>query len=549
MKLWRWGWLGLVVLASACSPNQALETSTTDSTTETSSATELVSVEQPAIERISCAPMESQIPLQPDVDGELPFERFNFRPTEATATEDTVTFHGERYSFTFCKSDRTWGVKALEPAIEAEEDYATYFEALSDPEYEAITSNDQTYRARVRLDASWLDDQATSSDNLEQVIFELVKPGDSLTTSKVLYTNNEIIEQELGASAGVPEITRSLATDDALWWAVGFEQGEGASGITTIVQYDIDTDEITLWQPSELGNAQITDLAVTGKDKDLTLWLGTQYSGEGNPYLPAFGLVAYSPTKNTVKTYTTDSSPMIGAIPTRIQTDMELLWVATADGACEVDWASMDSTDSWACWRFTIMADIPAKQELYGSLLAETAIDTVETSGPVELLWVTDTNISTPEATLRYEMRYTPGITTQLDQGADYYVGPEEQPDDGYFWWPGKDWTWNGERFIRYRDQVATNYVGGGPQGIGSNDYENYIVDWNTMRGEFELLQLTPESTEIKYYSAWIDGAEIKPWITVNEVETPSLTQENPTDKVLIELKQPTQPEAESIDN
>lgn len=537
MKIWRWGWISLVVLASACSSNQTVDAPATSSTEE---ALITQQPSQPLAEQTSCEPMDSQVPLQPDAEGALPFERFDFRPTDVSATDGTLTFKGKRYSFTFCKRDRTWGIAALNPASETEADYATYLETLSDPEYEAVTSNEQTYRARVRLDASWLDNQSDASEDREQVIFEMIKPGDSETISQVLYTNAEIIAQELGASAGVPVLTRSIANEDSLWWSIGFEQGEGASGITTIVQYKIETDELILWQPPDLGPAQITDLAVTGTEQELTLWLGTQYSGEGNPYLPAKGLVAYRPIADTLTTYTVENSPMVGAIPTRLWTDADTLWVATGSGACEVKWPSIDISDSWDCWRFATMADIPANQTLYASLLAENSIDTTETSSAVELLWVTDTDISTPEATIRYEINYPSGITTTLNQGADYYIGPNNQ-DDGYFWWPGGEWSWNGERFVRYWDQVATNYVGGGPQGIGPDEYENYIIDWKTMRGEFELVNLTQDSTEITYYSAWIDGANIEPWVTVMEVANPSLDKANPTDTILAELKQAAQ--------
>ncbi|MEM9267161.1 MAG: hypothetical protein AAGA46_16720 [Cyanobacteria bacterium P01_F01_bin.13] len=529
MKMWHWGWIGLVFLASACGPKQVTAPAAPK-------AAETISVEQTT----SCDPMDSKLPLQPDADGELPFQRFDFRPTKVNATDTTLTFASRRYSFTFCKSDRTWGIEALDPAAETEADYATYLEDISDPDYEPVTDNDQTYRARVRLDASWINDAKDASDNQEQVIFELIKPG-AETISQVLYTNTDIIERELGASAGVPHISRALATDDALWWSIGFEQGEGATGIATVIQYKPDTDEVVLWQPTDLDHAQITDMAITGTNQDLTLWLGTQYSGEGNPFLPAKGLVAYKPNTKNVRSYTVENSPLPGAIPTRLWTEDEILWVGTAHGVCEVEWAAIDVSDSWDCWQFVTIADVPSEQELYASLLAESPMDTLESADSIELLWVTDTDISTPSATVRYEISYAPGLVSQLEQGADYYVYPDSQPDEGYFWWPGQDWSWNGQRFVRHRDQVATNYVGGGPQGIGSDNYENYVVDWKTMRGEFELLNLTPEVTEIKYYSAWINGDNIEPWVTVTERDNPSFNTVNPTETVLSDLKQVSQ--------
>ncbi|MEM8615013.1 MAG: hypothetical protein AAGF93_23615, partial [Cyanobacteria bacterium P01_H01_bin.105] len=391
MKIWRWGYIGLLFAISACNSGQSTEQATLPEPIEIAASAALET-------EAACPPMDARVPLQPATEAELPFERFNFRPTAVEATETTLAFRGNRYGFVFCKRDRTWGIESITPEPTEEADYAEYFEALAEPDYEIITGQDRVYQARVRLDASWLDDEtaAAADDDLEQIIFELIKPGEKEPVAKVLYTNTDILERELGASAGVPTVTQTLVTDDALWWSIGFEQGEGASGIATVVQYQIDEDEIVLWQPSELGNAQITDLALTTTDNEMTLWLGTQYSGEGNPYLPAQGLVAYSPADDTVQTYTVEDSPLIGAIPTRLWVDDDMLWTATANGVCEIDWAAIESNDSWECWRFTAMADIPANRELYSSLLSETSIGQLDAVDPVELLWLADTDISTP---------------------------------------------------------------------------------------------------------------------------------------------------------
>ena len=249
MKIWRWKHTGLAIASaltcqvaiSACNPGQPVNQAAPSESAEiTSKAT------SPAA--AACAPMDSQVSLQPATEDELPFERFDFRPTAVEATDSTLTFKGSRYSFTFCKGDRTWGVEALEPDAR-EEDYEEYFAALSDPDYTTVTDQNQTYQARVRLDAPWLDGEPASNDELEQVIFELITPGDSQPTSQVLYTNADIIERQLGATAGVPTITGTVATDDALWWSIGFEQGEGATGIATVVQYQLDSNQIVLWQP------------------------------------------------------------------------------------------------------------------------------------------------------------------------------------------------------------------------------------------------------------------------------------------------------------
>ncbi|MEO0869057.1 MAG: hypothetical protein AAFY17_11540 [Cyanobacteria bacterium J06642_11] len=537
-----WGWVSLAIALSACGINQAV-TSPAISTEEVvaleSTApliTEADVVDGTAPAASSCAPMESRVPLQPARDIELPFERFNFRSTSVTETEDTLTFTGSHYSFTLCQRDRSWGVAAIDPVPQTEADYAQYYDTLGDPEYDTIKANGQSYEARVRLDAPWIKDPGSVSD-VEQVFFELIKPGETEPTGTLLYTNADILERELGASAGIPSITRSLATEDALWWAIGFEQGEGASGVSTIVQYELASGQINSWQPDSLGSAQITDLAITGSQEDPTLWLGTQYSGEGNPYLPADGLVAYHPISNRVQTYTVENSPLIGAIPTRLWAVDQQLWVATGSGVCEVDWADIEANESWNCWRFTALADVPEGQDLYASLQGEAPIGQWNASEPVEILWLADQNISSPESILRYEINYPPGITTQLSQGADYYVAENAPEDEGYFWWPGHDWSWNGKRFVRPWDQVSMNYVGGGPSGMGAEG-GRYVADWKTMRGDFDLLEISADSAEIKYYAAWMNAANIEAWITVTKVANVSSDQVNPTDAILAELKQ-----------
>ncbi|NEP61690.1 MAG: hypothetical protein F6K31_32850 [Symploca sp. SIO2G7] len=516
MEIWRWGYLGLAMAIMACSAGQ---TTATDS------------------DAASCGPMATQVPLHSTA--ELPFERFDFRPNEVEVTETTLSFKGQRYGFTFCKRDRTWGVQSLEFTPASEADYLDYYDSLANPDYKTVTSQTQTYQARVRLDAPWLVEEQESNAPSERVIFELIKPGENQPVAQVLYTNTDIVDRELGSTAGVPTITRTLTTADALWWAIGFEQGEGASGITTVVQYQIQTDQIVLWQPSELGNAQITDLALTTVDDEPILWLGTQYSGEGNPYLPAKGLVAYRPTIDTIQAYTTENSPLIGAIPTRLWAEDTILWVATGNGVCAVQWATIAASDSWDCWQFTARANVADNQALYASLLADLPFAQLDAAtSPVELLWLAETDIFTPDSPKRYEIGYDPGIVTQLNEGADYYVEPKNNIDDGYFWWPGKDWSWNGQRFVRPWDQVAVNHVGGGPQGIGPSNYGTYVSDWQIMRGEFELLNLTQKTTDIRYYSAWIDAAGIEPWVTVTKAANPPLDQINPTEAVLMELKQ-----------
>jgi hypothetical protein len=193
----------------------------------------------------------------------------------------------------------------------------------------------------------------------EKVIFELIRPGETEPIAQVLYTLETLQQRDLGVQLGVPHISRGVSDGQRLWWSIAFERGEGASGIATVVQYEPETDQITLWQPESLADNQITDMVLTGEGDTLTLWLGTQTSGEGNPHLPAQGLVAYQPATNEVQTYTVHNSPLVGAIPARLLLLADTLWVGTGNGACEIPWRTIGEFGSWECWQFTAEAEIP----------------------------------------------------------------------------------------------------------------------------------------------------------------------------------------------
>ena len=103
-------------------------------------------------------------------------------------------------------------------------------------------------------------------------------------------------------------------------------------------------------------------MAIAGEPNNLTFWLATQIAGEGNPYLPGTGLVAYRPTKyfrlGSAITYHVRNSPIVGAIPTQLKPESDRLWVGTGNGICEVKWQEADSDRSWSCWRFALMAKL-----------------------------------------------------------------------------------------------------------------------------------------------------------------------------------------------
>ena len=135
----------------------------------------------------------------------------------------------------------------------------------------------------------------------------------------------------------------------------------------------------------------------------------------------------------------------------------------------------------------------------------------------------------------RYEVRYPQGFTVKLAQGASLkksQLPPGKPPVE----WSGFEWHWQGDRFVRGFDEVASNNFGGGVQGIGSNRDAIRQTNWNTIRGDFELLQLSPKSTSLRYYSGWVDEKLLTPYLTVVPQERPLNPQPNPLWRVASDI-------------
>ena len=435
----------------------------------------------------------------------------------------------------------------------------------------------------------------------DAVFFELETP-DGEFISQQLYTLSELRDAQLGASLGPPKVVGaaivSEATNPEIWFAATASQGEGESGFASLIHYRSDTGELTIEQPEAIQGDQITSLAVTtgsftveeseatsseaveseiaesevaesgnaeaeatvpevaegaevaevaeiaAEKKETTLWIGTQRSGEGVPYFPASGLVAYRPSSQSVKKYTVTNSQLVGAIPHQLAVQDDKLWAATGNGVCEIDWSTIDSSESWNCWRFTATADLPSDGvEVFDSFFAQSPTATLN-KDTVEVLWINRSSEENEAArTTRYEVVYEPGFEVQLSQGG-YRItnqaarrAAESAAGETNIFWPGNQWHWNGEKFERGLDEVALNLVGGGPRGlVTSNSRKGFDFDSNAMRGKFDLLELTDEHTKVRYYSGWIedDGVDVYP--TVVAVSPPSETKPNPLTKMAADL-------------
>jgi len=482
-------------------------------------------------QKINCPETTS---AQVKIESEEDFYQINQIQKIVTET-DIIKFQSLKYDFVFCRENKSFTVQpgTLETGSNQPENYEEGMAKLADPPYESIELNGKIYQYRVILDPNPFPDFKQQAN---QVIFEFILPESEQPQQQVLYTFEQVKKAKTGIQLGVPKITAAITYDNGLFWSVSPEQGEGNGGIATIVNYKPESNEITVIQPAGMEGQQINDLIIVGQPTNPTFWIATQKSGEGNPFLPGMGLVAYNPNSKTLTSYNMRNSSLIGAIPNSLKLEGEDLWVGTGNGICQIKIVA--EPQSWNCWRFVLMAKLPSEGvPIYPTLLTTESENTL-TGETVEVLWWSPQNYETRQG--RYEVKYEPGFTVKLDdQGgiswAEYYQSSSEVIIIGEapIYWSGKDWKWSGNRFTRGFDQVSLNYFGGGPIGIGSWEIkDNNPPDKNAIRGDLELLELTKNSTEVKYYSGWVDDSLLLPYLTIIPQEQSDSIKPNPLEGI-----------------
>ena len=531
---------------------------------------------------------------QIDIDslGDGFYNTFNYQIKDFVVDKDTIAASSFDYKFTLCRANNSWIVESRSNDAESG--------GRLEPDLDRdVRLQDKTYKYRVKLDT----DDPREAD---RVIFELTTES-SQPQQQILYTLEQTKQANAGIQLGEPEISEPLVYSDRLFWSVYTYHGEGFGGIATIISYDPATNKIEIIQPPEIASQIINDLVISGQPEEPTFWIATQLTGEGNPRIPSMGLVAYRPdgedyTQGTIDSYRVDNSPIVGAIPTKLQLEDEILWIGTGNGICQVSWQAIARSDSWTCWRFAITALVNEELPIYSSVLDQTPDGTVSPRGnTVEVLWWSLTQREPVKG--RYEIRHEPPMTFKSDRGAttwsELYQGnyqpPVWQPP---VYWIGSNWHWNGDRvlngamrqrpegtlhpkgavslmgettpvpqgvcpdrrlrrlasfagctegtsatdslpktalnrFVRGLDEVEFNMFGGGPTGIGSEPNTDYIFDHKALRGDLELLELTENTTEVNYYSAWVEDTSLQPYLTLIPHNIPAQTKPNP----LLEIK------------
>lgn len=480
------------------------------------------------------------------------FDQFDFRPNAVTVFADTIAVETADYTFYYCPGDKAWVTLSNDTESKSPDDRWYDLGDIANPAYQSIEVNGEVYEYRTRLKADWLAERGAAveapSDGDAQneedtVYFDLKLPnGDEI--NRELYTVSDLQAAKLGASLGVPDISGAASVNGEIWFAATASQGEGDNGFASLLKYDLETETLSVKRPKEVQGDQLTDMVATEQDGEVILWLGTQRMGEGVPFFPAKGLVAYQPQSGELKTYTITNSPMVGAIPHALALENDLLWVATGDGTCRVKWRRIDTARSWDCWRMAPQAQIPkVGVDIYDSFLA-TEPEAKLTKPEVEVLWAAESygrgagESETPEMT-RYEVVYEPGFETTLSQGG-YRVADAAAKRAAMgeaIFWPGRQWHWAGDRFRRGMDEVGLNLVGGGPYGLVSSAASSGLrFDHNAIRGAFDLLALTPQETKVRYYSGWVDTEDLEVYPRLEPVKRPKKMNPNPLTEIASDL-------------
>ncbi|MBE9126074.1 MULTISPECIES: hypothetical protein [unclassified Coleofasciculus] len=474
----------------------------------------------------NCPEQAEPMPIAMEGD-EAFYDHFDYHTRNIVADTDTVKFKTLQHDFVYCRGDRNWTVQPGTLPEELQPPQPEQFQQeLNSPSYQTVELNGQTYQYRVILEPNPFTSDEQRQEP-EEVVFELIAPDSEQPQRQTLYTLEQVKQAEIGSGLGVPRVTAAVDYENRLFWSVASEQGEGFSGIATVVGYNPVADEFVMIQPPELQGQQITDLVIAGDSTNPVFWMGTQMSGEGSPYLPGMGLVAYRPTpprvtSGSITAYHVRNSPIVGAIVDQVLLESERLWVSTGNGICQVKWQGADNPQNWSCWRFAAMAKLPSEGlPLYSSLQDQTVDATLPPDEEtVEVLWWMPIDYETRNG--RYEVRYDEGFNAALEgQGAvpwsELYQS-SRQPNSWQpsVYWLGREWHWNGDRFVRGFDEVALSLFGGGPHGIEPDTAEvGSRPDVNAIRGDLELLELTENSTSVKHYSGWVEENALEPYLTV----------------------------------
>ncbi len=533
--------LGLVGLVNACASqsNQSSKgvESVVNSPKPTASSPKPTSKSDSAADSAANSPKPTVSLTERLSDGNNYYPgQFDFHIRNLVADANTVKFQSRKHDFVFNRGNSSWSVQPGSLPSNFVSQEKKHSEALARkaiPSYETIKFKGKTYQYQVNLKGN---SEPPDCSKEAKVVIELTTPESKQARTQTLYT---------GSCLSFPYITAAKIYGNRLWWSLAFPQGEGFTGKATLVGYDPQQDKWTVIHPEGMDNQEILDFEFAGNPDRPTIWMATKISGECVNYVPGMGLVAYRPNSSnlqsgSVTSYRVDNSPLIGTIPDKLLLESDKLWVGTGNGVCQLLVSAPDNPESWKCWRFALTAKLPSEGlPLYSALLNQTPAVTLDatTGQSVEVLWWLPTDQRMSDKPIRrkgrYEVRYDKGFTATLDgQGASLWShGPSRKPS---VLWMGWDWHWDGDRFVRGFDEAPIEGGCGIPRAIGPKG--DMTGSPNAMRGEFELLNLSKNSTSVKYYSGWVDDALLNPYLTVVP-QRPKNRQPNPLESVVKQLQ------------
>jgi hypothetical protein len=128
------------------------------------------------------------------------------------------------------------------------------------------------------------------------------------------------------------------ADRDGIWVAVGHSTGESELGIGSVVRFDLAGKRAKLYQPREVSNCAVTQLAVSA---DKSVWIASRRQYEG-VVLPCAGLLRLDPATGQTQA-ATPGGGLDGAMVTAVGF-ADRLWVGTEAGICH-----SATGGSWDC--------------------------------------------------------------------------------------------------------------------------------------------------------------------------------------------------------
>jgi hypothetical protein len=179
------------------------------------------------------------------------------------------------------------------------------------------------------------------------------------TTADGLRQDLEVADPEVRATSPLVSVNRPandskvlFTLDTSILVAVGQSTGEQELGLATIVKFDPETRQATVYHPANAMTCEVSTIGVnhSAPNTNFKVWFGTRNIREGT-ISPCGGLWQLDPQTRKVTPAPGAKNPPIGSIVTMLFGDGPggSLVAATDSGLCNLARAS--ETD-WTCWRF-----------------------------------------------------------------------------------------------------------------------------------------------------------------------------------------------------